>query len=261
LATHPGYLLSQNPKNAGKGENAPAQEERYTLEQRMLLRHINPYHSSAGKHPKKSGGKGFVTVSMFLSRRDSMVLTPSSILPLGSRLPAFELPDGHGARYRSRDLMGPKGLFVIFICNHCPYVKHINAALAPLGREFGASGVGMAAISSNDAQSYPEDAPNRMAAQAKALGYTFPYLYDETQEVARAFGAACTPDLYLFDDVGRLVYHGQFDTSRPSRGTANASDIRRAVKALTTGMPPLAEQIPSVGCSIKWKSPCSRAEG
>jgi peroxiredoxin len=175
------------------------------------------------------------------------------MLPLGSRLPAFELPDGNGVQYRSRDLMGPKGLFVIFICNHCPYVKHINAALAPLGREFGASGVGVAAISSNDAQSHPEDAPDRMAAQAGALEYTFPYLYDETQEIAHAFNAVCTPDLYLFDAAGKLVYRGQFDTSRPGQGTADAADIRRAVKALATGAPPLAEQIPSVGCSIKWR--------
>ncbi|MDR2015985.1 MAG: thioredoxin family protein [Burkholderiales bacterium] len=181
-----------------------------------------------------------------------MALTPSTMLPLGSRLSAFELPDGNGARYRSRDLMGSKGLFVIFICNHCPYVKHINAALAPLGREFGASGVGMAAISSNDALSYPEDAPDRMAAQAKALGYTFPYLYDETQEIARAFNAVCTPDLYLFDATDKLVYRGQFDASRPGQGTADAADIRRAVKALAAGVPPLTEQIPSVGCSIKW---------
>jgi peroxiredoxin len=185
-------------------------------------------------------------------KRFIMALTPSTMLPLGSELPAFELPDGNGARHRNQDLMGPKGLFVIFICNHCPYVKHINAALAPLGREFGASGVGMTAISSNDAQSFPEDAPDRMAVQARVLGYTFPYLYDETQEVARAFDAACTPDLFLFDATGKLVYRGQFDASRPGQGTADAADIRRAVKALIAGAPPLAEQIPSVGCSIKW---------
>lgn len=183
-----------------------------------------------------------------------MALTPSAMLPLGSDLPAFELLDGKGVLYRSRDLMGPKGLFVIFICNHCPYVKHINAALAPLGREFGSLGVGMAAISSNDAESYPEDASARMAAQAEALGYTFPYLYDETQATARAFEAACTPDLYLFDADGRLVYRGQFDASRPGRGTADASDIRRAVTALAAGEPLPAEQFPSAGCGIKWKS-------
>ncbi|MDR2926101.1 MAG: thioredoxin family protein [Azoarcus sp.] len=182
-----------------------------------------------------------------------MALTPSAMLPLGSALPAFELLDGNGIRFRSRDLMGAKGLFVIFICNHCPYVKHINAALAPLGREFAALGIGMAAISSNDAQTYPEDAPDKMAAQAKTLGYTFPYLHDETQDVARAFGAACTPDLYLFDAAGTLVYRGQFDASRPSKGTADASNIRRAIEALANGAPPLEHQIPSVGCGIKWK--------
>jgi peroxiredoxin len=173
--------------------------------------------------------------------------------PLGSALPAFDLPDGNGARYGNKNLMGAKGLFIIFICNHCPYVKHINAALAPLGREFAALGVGMAAISSNDAQNHPEDAPDKMAAQAKALGYTFPYLYDETQEVARAFDAVCTPDLFLFDAAGKLVYRGQFDASRPGKGKADAADIRRAVKALADGAPPLSEQVPSVGCSIKWK--------
>jgi peroxiredoxin len=182
-----------------------------------------------------------------------MALVPSTMLPLGSLLPAFELPDGNGVRHRDRDLAGAQGLLVIFICNHCPYVKHINAALAPLGREFGALGVGMAAISSNDARNYPEDAPDRMAAQARALGYTFPYLYDEAQEVARAFHAACTPDLYLFDAAGKLVYRGQFDTSRPGKGNADASDIRRAVNALVSGAPPLTEQIPSGGCSVKWK--------
>lgn len=182
-----------------------------------------------------------------------MALTPSVMLPLGSGLPAFDLPDGNGIRYRSQDLMGAKGLFIIFICNHCPYVKHINAALAPLGLEFAASGVGMAAISSNDVQSYPEDAPGKMTEQAKTLGYTFPYLHDETQEVARAFDAACTPDLYLFDAVGTLVYRGQFDASRPGKGTADASDIRRAVNALASNAPPLNSQIPSVGCGIKWK--------
>jgi peroxiredoxin len=175
------------------------------------------------------------------------------MLPLGSRLPAFELPDGKGVLYRSQDLMGAKGLFIIFICNHCPYVKHINSALAPLGREFEALGIGMAAISSNDTQNYPEDAPDKMAAQAKALGYTFPYLYDETQEVARAFDAVCTPDLFLFDANGRLAYRGQFDASRPGQGKADAADIRRAVRALSDGAPPLPEQAPSVGCSIKWK--------
>jgi peroxiredoxin len=182
-----------------------------------------------------------------------MALTPSTMLPLGSLLPAFELPDGDGVHYRSQDLMGAKGLFIIFICNHCPYVKHLNAALAPLGHEFGASGVGMAAISSNDARNYPEDAPAKMAAQARALGYTFPYLHDETQEVARAFDAACTPDLYLFDAAGKLVYRGRFDASRPGQGEADASGIRRAVKALVDGELPLPEQIPSIGCSIKWK--------
>ncbi|WP_035061537.1 thioredoxin family protein [Andreprevotia chitinilytica] len=182
-----------------------------------------------------------------------MALTPSTMLPLGSALPAFELPDGAGHRYKSSELMGRLGLFVIFICNHCPYVKHINAALAPLGAEFAQLGVGMVAISANDVANYPNDAPDKMVEAANALGYTFPYLYDETQAVAKAFAAACTPDLYLFDAAGKLVYRGQFDASRPSNGLADASDIRRAVRALVAGEPPLAEQMPSVGCNIKWK--------
>ncbi|SMC26690.1 Peroxiredoxin [Andreprevotia lacus DSM 23236] len=182
-----------------------------------------------------------------------MALTPSTMLPLDSPLPAFALPDGHGDLHHSRDLAGPKGLLVIFICNHCPYVKHINPALAPLGAEFRQLGVGMVAISSNDADQYPEDGPAQMAKAAAVLGYTFPYLHDETQVVAQAFHAACTPDLFLFDDMGRLVYRGQFDATRPNQGVADAADIRRAVAALAAGEPPLAEQVPSVGCNIKWK--------
>ena len=182
-----------------------------------------------------------------------MSLTPSIMLPLGSSLPPFELADGHGQLYASKNLMGEKGLFVIFICNHCPYVKHINAALAPLGREFAVLGVGMAAICSNDAHEYPADAPREMAARATELGYTFAYLHDETQRVAKAFDAACTPDLYLFDAAGKLVYRGQFDSSRPGNGVADGADIRRAVAALSKGEPPLAEQKASIGCNIKWR--------
>ncbi|KAF0814851.1 Thiol-disulfide oxidoreductase ResA [Andreprevotia sp. IGB-42] len=183
-----------------------------------------------------------------------MALTPSTMLPLGSPLPVFALPDGNGRVHHSADLAGPAGLFVIFICNHCPYVKHINAALAPLGAEFAAQGVGMVAISSNDAVAYPADAPDKMAEAAQALGYTFPYLYDQTQAVAQAFQAACTPDLYLFDGAGKLFYRGQFDATRPGNGVADAADIRAAVAALVSGAAPLAVQTPSMGCNIKWQA-------
>lgn len=183
-----------------------------------------------------------------------MVLMPSSMLPVGHPLPAFELPDGSGQRYRSDRLAGPAGLLIIFICNHCPYVKHINPVLAPLGAELARQGIGMAAISSNDATAYPADAPDRMVEAARQLGYTFPYLYDEDQTVARAFHAACTPDPFLFDAGGHLVWRGQLDGSRPGHGAADAADLRRAVAALLAGEPPLAEQRPSTGCSIKWRA-------
>ena len=182
-----------------------------------------------------------------------MSLTPSTMLPLGSLLPSFELADGNGQLYASKNLMGAKGLFVIFICNHCPYVKHINAALAPLGREFAELGVGMVAICSNDAHAYPADAPPEMAARARELGYTFPYLHDDTQRVAKAFDAACTPDLYLFDAAGKLVYRGQFDSSRPEKGMADGADIRQAVQALVSGQPQRVDQKASIGCNIKWR--------
>lgn len=183
-----------------------------------------------------------------------MALTPSTMLPLGSHLPGFELPDGEGRIHRHAALPGPKGLFVIFICNHCPYVKHINAALAPLGAEFAAQGVGMVAISSNDVASYPADAPELMVTHAAEHSYTFPYLYDESQAVARAFDAACTPDLYLFDAHGKLVYRGQFDDTRPGGAPATGNAIRAAVATLVAGEPPLTKQLPSVGCNIKWKN-------
>ncbi|GAA5785310.1 thioredoxin family protein [Chitiniphilus shinanonensis] len=182
-----------------------------------------------------------------------MALTASNMLALGSALPRFALPDGHGVFHADSELAGPKGLLVIFICNHCPYVKHINAALAPMGEEFAALGVGMVAISANDIAQYPDDAPEHMVEVARAEGYTFPYLYDETQAVAREFGAACTPDLFLFDMHGRLVYRGQFDDTRPGGAPATGEDIRHAVHALSSGHPVVADQRPSIGCGIKWK--------
>ena len=142
----------------------------------------------------------------------------------------------------------------MFICRHCPFVKHLEKGLAQLGRDYEGKGVGIVAISSNDAANYPDDAPESLAEQAHELGFTFPYLYDETQEVARAYGAACTPDFFLFDDGLKLVYRGQFDDSRPGNGVpVTGKDLRAALDALIAGQPISPEQHPSLGCNIKWK--------
>ena len=182
-----------------------------------------------------------------------MSLAYSNMLPLGEQLPDFTLQDGDGHAYALSELAGPKGLFVIFICNHCPFVLHINVALAPLGWEFAEQGVGMVAISSNDIDRYPEDSPERMVEFAQDNGYTFPYLYDADQSAAKAFRAACTPDLFLFDAELRLVYRGRFDATRPERGEiASGVDLKHAVANMLAGNPPLVQQQPSSGCSIKW---------
>jgi peroxiredoxin len=177
----------------------------------------------------------------------------SRLIDLGSPAPDFALPDPGGQMHKLADFAGAKALLVAFICNHCPYVKHILPAFAGLAREFKDQGLAVVAISGNDVAGYPEDAPDKMAEVARAHGFVFPYLYDETQETARAYGAVCTPDLYLFDAGRRLVYHGQFDDTRPGRGTASGSDLRAAIEATLAGQSPSAEQQPSVGCSIKWK--------
>jgi peroxiredoxin len=175
------------------------------------------------------------------------------MLPLGTPLPPFDLPDGEGKRLSSRELE-QRPVLVAFICNHCPYVKHIKPALAQLGRDLRERGVGMVAINANDAQSHPEDAPPRMADDAREHGYTFPYLFDESQALAHAFSAACTPEFYLFDREHRLVYRGQFDDSRPGNGRpVTGSDVRAALDALLSGKTIDEEQIPSIGCSIKWR--------
>ena len=176
------------------------------------------------------------------------------MLDLGAPLPDFSLPDTKTrAVVSSADSCG-RPLVVAFICNHCPYVKHLQPALAEFGRFCEQSGVAMVAISSNDAKSYPEDAPDRLGAEALRLGYPFPVLYDESQDVARAFQAVCTPEFYLFDRSGRLFYRGQFDDSRPGNGRpVTGASLRGAVTAVIAGDPPPAAQSPSVGCSIKWK--------
>ena len=184
-----------------------------------------------------------------------MAQTPSNMLPLGTRAPAFTLPDTVSGKTKSLDsLKGPKGTVVMFICNHCPYVKHINAELVRVARDYQRRGFGFIAISSNDVANYPDDAPEKMREAAKKHGYPFPYLYDESQDVARAYDAACTPDLYVFDAGLSLVYRGQFDDSRPNSGKgANGRDLRAALDAVVEGRPVDADQKPSVGCNIKWK--------
>jgi len=186
-----------------------------------------------------------------------MARTPSTMLPLGTSLPPFSLPDPSqpdSAPVSGTDLLTQEGLVVMFICNHCPFVRHLRDALVRFGQDAQALGLGVVAISSNDAEAYPEDGPEAMAREKVEAGYTFPYLFDETQAVARAFDAACTPDFYLFDGAGKLVYRGQFDGSRPGNGVPiTGEDLRGAVEALVAGRPISDEQQPSLGCNIKWK--------
>lgn len=184
-----------------------------------------------------------------------MAATPSTMAPLGSAMPAFSLPEPlTGKEVSSKDLRaGGRPVVVAFICNHCPFVKHIRTALAAAGREAQRLGVAMVAISSNDAANYPDDSPDKMACEARDAGYTFPYLYDESQDVARAFGAACTPDFFIYDNAGKLAYRGQFDGSRPGKGEATGADLLAAMSAAAQGKAPSATQVPSLGCNIKWK--------
>ena len=183
-----------------------------------------------------------------------MVLTPSTMMPLGTKAPPFRLPDTEGRTISIDDFKTAPVLLVLFICNHCPYVKHIRHELAELGREYQNKGVAVVAINANDASRYPDDSPAKMAAEKKTVGYTFPYLFDDSQEVAKAYHAACTPDIYVFDAERRLVYRGQFDDSRPGNGKpVTGGDLRRALDLVLVGKPLSEEQIPSIGCNIKWK--------
>ncbi|MCS6911802.1 MAG: thioredoxin family protein [Myxococcales bacterium] len=184
-----------------------------------------------------------------------MAATPSIMVPLGSQAPDFNLPDVvSGRQVALSDLKDAPALLVMFICNHCPYVKHVQRELASLCREYQARGVAVVAINSNDASAYPEDGPGPMAEEARRLNYTFPYLYDETQEVARAYQAACTPDFFVYDQNRRLVYRGQMDDSRPGNGVpVTGRDLRAALDAVLAGKPVPTEQRPSLGCNIKWK--------
>jgi peroxiredoxin len=183
-----------------------------------------------------------------------MVAVPSTMLPLGTTAPPFRLPDTEGRMVSLGDFEDEAALLVMFICNHCPYVKHVQKGLAALCSEYEKKGVAVVGISSNDVASYPDDAPAKMKEEIRRAGYTFPYLYDESQEVAKAYRAACTPDFYVFDRERRLVYRGQMDSSRPDSGIpVTGSDLRAALDAVLAGRPVAAEQRPSLGCNIKWK--------
>ncbi len=184
-----------------------------------------------------------------------MARTPSNMIPLGTTAPAFTLPDTvSGNSYSLSDLRGSSATVIMFICNHCPFVKHVNAGIVQLAQDYQSQGVGFMAISSNDVENYPDDAPELMAVNAKNEGFTFPYLYDESQEVARAYDAACTPDFYIFDKELKLAYRGQLDASRPENGIpVTGSDMRSALDDLIAGRPVDTDQKPSIGCNIKWK--------
>jgi len=183
-----------------------------------------------------------------------VVKTASTMLPLGTRAPAFSLPNVDGTTVSLADFSSAKGLVVIFMCNHCPFVKHLRTELARFGRECQDLGLAVVGINSNDVTSHPDDSPERMAEEHRAAGYSFPYLHDATQEVAQAYKAACTPDFYLFDADQALVYRGQFDSSRPSNGQpVTGADLRAAIQALLAGQAPLTTQRASIGCNIKWR--------
>jgi len=186
----------------------------------------------------------------------AMALTESTMeLELGTQAPDFALRDVvTGKTVRRDDVRGQKGLLVMFICTHCPYVKHVEKGLASLGADYANQPIGIVAISSNDAENYPDDAPDGLKEQAQRLGFRFPHLYDETQAVARAYHAACTPDFFLFDGELKLAYRGQFDASRPGSGVpVTGQDLRAVVDTVLAGKPVSANQKPSIGCNIKWK--------
>jgi len=184
-----------------------------------------------------------------------MAETPSTMLPLGTKAPPFRLPDPNGKIVSSDDFKNAPALLVAFICNHCPFVKHIRSKFAEVAKEYQERGVGIVGINSNDIVFSPNDSPEKMAEEVKQIGYVFPYVFDESQEVAKAYRAACTPDLYLFDRDKSLVYRGQFDDSRPGNGRAmTGADLRAALEAVLTGHPVSTNQRPSIGCNIKWKN-------
>lgn len=184
-----------------------------------------------------------------------MALTPSNMIPLGTPAPGFTLPDTvTGNSFSLQDLRGEKATVVMFLSNHCPYVKHVNSELVRMGNEYQPKGVKFIAISSNDVVSHPDDAPDKMKETAQQLGYPFPYLYDESQQVAKAYDAACTPDFYIFDKDLKLVYRGQLDDSRPSNQVPlTGKDMRAALDNILSGKKVSPYQRPGIGCNIKWR--------
>ena len=183
-----------------------------------------------------------------------MSLTPSRMMELGSQAPDFHLPDTDGNMVSRSDFDSKKALLVVFMCNHCPYVKHLRSELAEFADRNMKSGLAVVGINSNDASTHPGDSPEKKAEEVKTVGYHFPYLYDESQEVAKAFGAACTPDFFLYDENRALVYRGQFDSSRPGSDVpVSGADLQAALDAVLEGRAVAAEQTPSVGCNIKWR--------
>jgi len=184
-----------------------------------------------------------------------MALTPSTMLPLGTKAPNFQLSDVVSGKTISLDTFaGKQALLVMFICRHCPFVKHVQSELAKIGKDYADSDVGIVAISANDAENYPSDAPDKLKEMSAELGFTFPLCYDETQETAKAYTAACTPDFFLFDANHQLVYRGQLDDSRPSNNKpVTGKDLRSALDAVLASQPVNSEQKPSIGCNIKWK--------
>jgi peroxiredoxin len=183
-----------------------------------------------------------------------MARTPSTMLPLGTSAPDFSLPNVEGRTVSLSDFKDAQALLVVFMCNHCPFVKHVAPELARLAKDYQSRNVAMVGINSNDTAAFPDDSPAKMAEEAKARGYLFPYLYDETQSVAKAYRAACTPDFFLFDKSRRLVYRGQLDASRPDSGIPpTGADLRAAIDAVLAAQSPAPDQKPSIGCNIKWK--------
>ena len=183
-----------------------------------------------------------------------MVKTASTMMPLGTTAPDFSLINVNGQTVSRSDFQDAKGLLVIFMCNHCPFVIHLADQLAQFARDYHDAGLAIVAISSNDVSNHPQDSPEQMVHEAEQRGYIFPYLYDEEQEVAKAYHAACTPDFFLFDGNHQLVYRGQFDSSRPDSGiTVSGEALRQAVDAMLAGQPVSEDQQPSLGCNIKWK--------
>lgn len=183
-----------------------------------------------------------------------MVRTASTMLPLGTTAPDFSLPDTAGRTVSLADFQDSPALLVIFMCNHCPYVQHVADGLARLVKEYQQRGVAVVGINSNDTANHPDDSPAKMAEEVRQRGYTFPYLFDETQQVAKAYRAACTPDFFLFDSQRKLVYRGQMDDSRPQSGIpVTGQDLRRGLDAVLGGAPVPEPQKPSLGCNIKWK--------